>query len=329
MDKLNQPLVSIVFTSYNHQEYLRQALDSLINQNYPNLEIIIIDDCSTDGSQEILKQYVHYENIDLKLQTINSGSYVKASNYGASFAKGEYLLFAQCDDYADSYQIEKLLYYFKGNPSVGVVFSKSYLVDMNGRILADDFSGREISFKKTVKNNGFISGNKMKEFLSFSCVIPNLSAALIKRELFVKNNGLSDQYLVVADWEFWLDLTNVTDFYYLEEPLNYFRQHETTIRSSIKMKTQIIEIYKMFYNHISKSKLNSIQKRKLQVGAGAVYFSFFLENKSVWLSIFFPLFKEINKYDKFMFFHLFLGIKKHFKEYICRFLVKYKFVKYY
>ena len=106
MDKLSQPLVSIVFTSYNHKEYLRQALDSLLNQTYPNTEIIIIDDCSTDGSQEILKEYKHFENINLKLQTQNSGSYVKASNYGASFAKGEYLLFAQCDDFAEPNQIE-------------------------------------------------------------------------------------------------------------------------------------------------------------------------------------------------------------------------------
>ena len=66
MDKLSQPLISIVFTSYNHQEYLRQALDSLLNQSYPNTEIIIIDDCSTDGSQEILREYEHLENINLQ-----------------------------------------------------------------------------------------------------------------------------------------------------------------------------------------------------------------------------------------------------------------------
>ena len=88
MDKIDHPLVSIVFTSYNHKEYLRQALDSLLNQTYPNTEIIIIDDCSTDGSQEILREYEHIENINLHMQSQNSGSYVKASNLGASFAKG-------------------------------------------------------------------------------------------------------------------------------------------------------------------------------------------------------------------------------------------------
>ncbi|MGL2988122.1 glycosyltransferase [Flavobacterium sp. RSSA_27] len=316
MDKLNQPLVSIVFTSYNHQEYLRQALDSLVNQTYPNTEIIIIDDCSTDGSQEILREYEDYVNINLKLQSQNSGSYVKASNFGASFAKGDYILFAQCDDFAEANQIEVLLKAFESNPSVGVAFSKSNLVNEKGKTFADDFYRREKSFKAAVKENGLIKADKMKEFLSFSCVIPNLSAALIKHELFKEINGLSDQYLVVADWEFWLDLTEKTDFYYVSEPLNYFRQHATTIRSSIKMKTQIVEIYKMFYNHIEKNQLDPIQEHKIKMGAGAVWFSYFVESKKAWFKCFSSVYPEINKIEKRGLYYLFLGAKKHVLEYL-------------
>ena len=318
MDNLNSPLVSIVFTSYNHREYLKQALDSLVNQTYPNLEIIIIDDCSTDGSQEILKEYEHYDNINLKLETKNSGSYVKASNYGASFAKGEYILFAQCDDFAEANQIETLIKEFEKNPSVGVVFSKSHLVDEKGMVFTDDFMGREKSFKEAVNKTSLISGSKMKEFLSFSCVIPNLSAALIKHSLFKEINGLSEEYLVVADWEFWLDLTEKTDFYYVSQPLNYFRQHATTIRSSIKMKIQIVEIYKMFYNHLFKNELSDIQKRKLKVGAGAVWFSFFVEKKKIWLGCFWGVHSDIKKIEQRNLHYLFLGAKKHVWEYISK-----------
>lgn len=316
MDNTNKPLVSIVFTSYNHKEYLKQALDSLINQTYPNLEIIIIDDCSTDGSQEILKQYAHFPNVDLRLQTQNSGSYVRASNLGASFAKGEYILFAQCDDFAEADQIDVLMSAFENNPSAGVVFSKSNLVDENGTVYADDYLGREKSFKKAVKKNGLISGSKMKEFLSFSCIIPNLSAAMIKHDLFKEINGLSDQYLVVADWEFWLDLTEKTDFYYISRPLNYFRQHATTIRSSIKMKTQIVEIFKMFYNHISKNKLTPTQIHKIKLGAGAVWFSYFVENKKAWLECYKTVRSEIKTIEKNNLYYLFLGTKKQLSEYV-------------
>ena len=316
MDNSNKPLVSIVFTSYNHKEYLKQALDSLVSQTYSNLEIIIIDDCSSDGSQEILKEYDNHPNINLKLQTQNSGSYVKASNYGASFAKGEYILFAQCDDFAEAHQIETLLQEFEKQPSVGVVFSKSKLVDEKGVSFSDDFIGRENNFKKAVSETGLISGRHMKQFLSFSCVIPNLSAALIKRELFTRVNGLSDRYLVVADWEFWLDMTELTDFVYVSEPLNYFRQHATTIRSSIKMKTQIIEVFRMFYNHISKNNLTSSQIEKLKVGAGAVWFSYYLENRKTWRECFSSVRKEIKEIEKNSFYYLFLGARKHVIVYL-------------
>lgn len=315
MDNLSQPLVSIVFTSYNHQEYLKQALDSLVNQTYSNIEIIIIDDCSTDGSQEILKEYEHHSNINLKLQTKNSGSYVKASNLGASFAKGDYILFAQCDDFAEANQIEVLLKAFENNPSVGVVFSKSNLVDENGKTFADDLYGREKSFKEAIKENGLIKADKMKEFLSFSCVIPNLSAALIKHDLFKEINGLSERYLVVADWEFWFDMTEKTDFYYVSQPLNYFRQHATTIRSSIKMKTQIVEVYKMFYNYKSNNALTVSEIKNLRVGAGAVWFSYFVENKKAWFECFISVFSEIKNVEKNSIYYLFIGAKKLIVEY--------------
>lgn len=315
MDSNFQPLVSIIFTSFNHKEYLKQALDSLINQTYSNYELIIVDDCSTDGSQEILLKYKFLDKVTLILQTINSGSYVKASNYGASFAKGEYLLFAQCDDFAEVNQIEVLLNAFHRNPTAGVVFSKSNLVDEKGKVFSDDYYGREKRFKEAVKNNGLIKATKMKEFLSFSCVIPNLSAALIKHNLFKEVRGLSEQYLVVADWEFWLDLTEKTDFYYVSQPLNYFRQHATTIRSSVKMKIQILEIYNMLYNHIEKYNLDSIQVHKIKIGAGAIWFSYFIESKKTWLACFISVCFKIHKLEKNKFYYLLLGLKKQFLEF--------------
>ena len=189
MNKINQnPLVSVVFTSFNHKEFLKEALDSLVNQTYQNIEIIIIDDCSTDGSQEILEQYRCFNNINLKLSTTNSGSYVNSSNYGASLATGDYLLFAQCDDYAAPNQIEKLVQMMLKNPEVGVVYSKSNLIDHEGTFITTDLQCREMIFKKHISINPIIYGNQMRTFLSFSCVIPNLSAALINTNLFrVKN----------------------------------------------------------------------------------------------------------------------------------------------
>jgi glycosyltransferase involved in cell wall biosynthesis len=314
MDNNLKPLVSIVFTSYNHKEYLKQAIDSLINQSYTNYELIIVDDCSTDGSQEILLQYEYLEKVNLKLQNTNSGSYVKASNFGASFAKGEYLLFAQCDDFAHPEQIEMLVKAAILSPKIGVVWSRSNMVNKEGIVFEDDFKGREKKFTDQCKNDVLISGAEMRRYLSYSCVLPNLSAALIKKELYELVGGLSEKYQVASDWAFWLSLSEVTDFYYLSKPLNNFRQHETTIRSKVKVERQIIEIFTIFNEHGEKHNLRKNQLIHLKIGFGFVWFSFIFSGVSSWFKSFFSILKKTYNDEKFNLLFLTLGIFVYLRE---------------
>jgi glycosyltransferase involved in cell wall biosynthesis len=317
MDNNFKPLVSIVFTSYNHKEYLKQAIDSLINQSYTNYELIIVDDCSTDGSQEILLQYEYLVKVNLKLQTTNSGSYVKASNYGASFAKGEYLLFAQCDDFAESKQIEMLVKASFLSPKIGVVWSRSNMVNKEGKVFEDDFKGREKKFTDQCKNDVLIGGEEMRRYLSYSCVLPNLSAALIKKELYELVGGLSEKYQVASDWAFWLSLSEVTDFYYLSKPLNNFRQHETTIRSKVKVERQIIEIFTIFNEHGKNFNLRRNQLMHLKIGFGFVWFSFIFSGVFSWLKSFSSILKKTYPKEKFNLIFLLLGIFVFIREILC------------
>jgi len=310
----NLPLVSIVFTSYNHREYLKQALDSLVNQTYPKLEIIVVDDNSTDGSQQILETFRGQANISLHLLEKNTGSYVKASNYGAGFATGAYLMFAQCDDFAQPNQLARIMDSFFKHPEVGVVYSKSNMVNETGHTYATDFAGREKSFKIKCSTDTVITGGEMRKFLSFACVIPNLSAAVIKKSLFEEIGGLSTDYLVAADWAFWLEMAERTDFYYITEPLNNFRQHGTTIRSSIKIAKQIEEIYAIFYKHITKYGVAGEDKKQFRLGAGAIWFWYFLENKRPWMSSFPNLLKKTFIFEKLNIYYLGRGFFKHLKE---------------
>lgn len=313
MVNFESPLVSVVFTSYNHIEYLRQALDSLINQTYKNIEIIIVDDCSTDNSQIVLKEYEHLPNVILKLNTTNSGSYVKASNYGASFANGDYILFAQCDDYADACQIEKLVDFAIKNPEIGVVFSRSNLVDKNGEFISDDYSIRERKFRETCNSNCLISKQQMFEFLTVSCVIPNLSAALIRRDVYQKLEGLSEKYLVAADWEFWLKVSEISDFYYISESLNNFRQHDTTIRSKTKIDKQLMEIFNVFADYSDRNRKKNDIESSLFIGFGNIWFTYFLDTPyPVGLSFFSILIKTTQR-NRLMPYFFFKGVFRKIK----------------
>ena len=136
--------------------------------------------------------------------------------------------------------------------------------------------------------------------------------------MYKQVGGLSDKYLVVADWEFWLDLSKKTDFYYIDKALNNFRQHETTIRSSIKMKTQILEIFSMFNRHDFKYKLSKKLKFKMRVGFGAIWFAYFLDDKKIWVNSFYSVYTLIKEKSGLPYFFFFLGIMKQLKEYYFR-----------
>ncbi len=281
-----KPKISIVFTSYNHCEFLKEALDGLINQTFKNFELIIIDDNSTDGSQEILKNYTHDNRVKLYLLEKNTGSYVYSSNIGASKAKSDYIIFAQCDDVAEKTQLEKLYNAMLKNPEVGVAFSSSMMIDKDGSSLGYDFDGREKTFKERCYNDTLITKLQMTKYFLHSCVIPNLSAALIKRSLFEKLNGLSPKFLVVSDWDFWMRMTLECDFYYLRDSLNRFRQHDTTIRSKVKIKIQIIEIYLMMYRFFSKIKLDTCEKIKFKVRLATIWIYYYPKSPKVWIKSF-------------------------------------------
>lgn len=303
-------MVSVVFTSYNHREFLNQALESLVNQTYKDFELIIVDDCSTDGSQEIIKSFFtrYPELIKLFLLEKNTGSYVKASNFGASHANGDYLLFAQCDDYSKENQIESLLETFSYNSTIGVAFSKSNLVDRNGFYLGDDYEFRSSAFKRACKKNTMISCRKMRKFLTHSCVIPNLSAAMIKKDLYLLNGGLSEKYLMAADWAFWFEMSENTDFFYISAPLNNFRQHDKTIRKNTKLTKQIGEIYDIFYDHIFKHKITFIQSLNFRIGAARIWMMYFLKDRKLFNSTFRSLYRELRKIDKGIIVYLFFVI---------------------
>ena len=104
----NNRLISIIIPVYNTKEYLTQCVESIIDQTYKDIEIICVDDGSTDGSKEILEKYAKYDNrIKIISQENHGESY--ARNVGLSNAKGDYIAFCDCDDWIDNNMYETLI----------------------------------------------------------------------------------------------------------------------------------------------------------------------------------------------------------------------------
>lgn len=102
------PKISVIIPVYNVENYLRECLDSIINQTFKDIEIICVDDCSTDNSLDILNEYAQKDNrIKVFEQKENSGQGA-ARNFGISIAQGEYITFVDPDDYIESTMYEKM-----------------------------------------------------------------------------------------------------------------------------------------------------------------------------------------------------------------------------
>lgn len=242
-------LVSVVVASYNHAEFLPQRMESLLGQTYPGLEILVIDDCSSDNSVEVLRAYGFDPRVRLVVREQNGG-WVTVSNQGVDMVSGEYVIFANCDDACAPDMIERLVRALRQYPSAGIAFCRSLLVDAHDQVLGDDFTIREASFRVRCRTDTLLGGAEMSRFLLHSCVIPNLSAALIRRECFSAVGTLSQEYRANSDWDLFFRIAARYDIAYVAAPLNRFRQHQATIRSITKGRVTYEEFFRLLLGQI-------------------------------------------------------------------------------
>ena len=112
--KYMNELVSIIMPSYNTSEYVEESIKSVLNQTYTNWELIIVDDCSTDNSEEIIKQFTHDARIRFFKNEKNSGAAI-SRNFALREAKGKWIAFLDSDDLWEPEKLEKQIGFMREN----------------------------------------------------------------------------------------------------------------------------------------------------------------------------------------------------------------------
>lgn len=226
------PCVSVVIPNYNHAPFLKQRIDSVLNQTYKDFEVILLDDCSTDNSKEIIEEYAAHPKVShVVFNQTNSGGTFRQWQKGLLLAKGSYIWIAESDDYADTNFLSTLMKPFEQHQDLILSYCQSSVVDEAGNFLhlskwADPLDGRRW------KHNYIEStAVELDRFLSYRNTIPNASGVV-----FVKPNDLdilnaSVNFRMAGDWMFWRKLLNRPGkIAYTATPLNYFRLHQQTTR---------------------------------------------------------------------------------------------------
>ena len=131
---MNNPLVSVIIPNYNHARYLPERLESVLGQTYQNFEVIILDDCSTDDSRDIIEQYRTNPHVSqIIYNEENSGRVFKQWKKGLGLAKGDLLWIAESDDKCEPMFLERLVQCFIEHPTLALAFSKSLLFNDAGK----------------------------------------------------------------------------------------------------------------------------------------------------------------------------------------------------
>ena len=226
------PLVSVIIPVYNGDRYIVQAVESALRQTFTNLEIIVVDDGSTDRTQQVLQPY--FDRIRYIYQE-NQGV-AAARNIACQLAQGEFLAFLDADDYFLPSKLEKQLACFDHDPALDMV--------QTGWLMVDE-TGKDISEMKPWQQAPKLD---LESFIIFKCVRP--SAMMLRRKWWEKLGGFNDNFPLAEDLDFALRLTlKGCKAVWLEEILTCYRQHNSNIMSSgfpLMKNTEIL--MKEFFN---------------------------------------------------------------------------------
>ena len=269
--------VSAVIPNYNYANYIENRIDSILNQTYPIYELIILDDCSTDNSDQVIKnkiKEINNKNIIVKYikNEKNSGNVFKQWKKAFEESTGDYLWIAEADDLCDEHFLNVAMQGF-ADEDVVMSYTESKKIDENGMVTSKDFRYWSDIFNIKLWNKDFtIDG---KEFLDKSlCInnsIVNASAVIFKKiDQTIINDIINEsiKYKLSGDWYFYSKFLLNGKISYSTDSLNKHRMHESSVTNStnIEMKNEeMVRIQDSIGNDIklSTNAKNSIRKINL------------------------------------------------------------------
>ncbi|MFJ7315182.1 glycoside hydrolase family 99-like domain-containing protein [Pseudomonas sp. NPDC098747] len=225
------PKVSVIVPNFNHERFLRRRLDSIYGQTYRNIEVILMDDCSTDQSRAVLSEYAEkFPDVTIKLfNETNSGGVFRQWAKGIKAATGDLVWVAESDDYCDENFLTALVRCFD-DEAVMLAYARCEFVTSDEVVMDDEFHIYVSDLDCAEKwRNSYVetAHNEVRTALGIKNTIPNASGVVFKRPvdmpLLEDESWLSMR--VAGDWVFYLHLIRGGKIAYSIEGTNFFRRY--------------------------------------------------------------------------------------------------------
>ena len=220
------PLISVIMPTHNYGCYIREAIDSFLNQTYKHFELIIVDDASTDQTPHILAQYKD-SRIKIITRTECSCSGVVARNDGLELAQGDFIAVADADDISLPNRLQEQVQYLIKNPQIDLLGTSYILVSEEGKIIEKDKNDCPIpiqrpNYEKTL--------DYRQDILNYKNVLHHCTL-MFRKKILQKLHRYND-YVSSGDTEFVLRATRYFHLHNLPTPLVLHRQHNTSVTAT-------------------------------------------------------------------------------------------------
>jgi len=209
-----KPKFSIITVSYNHDQYIDQTIESVLNQTFSDFEYLIVDGNSTDNSRKIIEKYSKNLRIKPIYQKLNEGA-VSSLNEGFKNAEGEFLGYINSDDFYLKNTLKHVENIFLNNPSIDLIFGNAYMIN-DKNIVVKDFISKNFSFKRLKINEYHVCQQ----------------ATFFRKKIFDQTNGFNPLNKRSWDLELFADMIKLgAKFKKIDNFLGCFRVHGDTITS--------------------------------------------------------------------------------------------------
>jgi glycosyltransferase involved in cell wall biosynthesis len=244
--KEKQKLVSIILNCFNGEKYLKDALESVLNQTYNNWELVFWDNKSKDGSKKILDLYKS-EKLKYYRSNVHTSLY-EARNLAIKECKGEFIAFIDADDYWEKDKLEKQIKLFE-NKNVGVVYGNLWIYN------------EKLKKKKIFSNKKLLKGIIFEKILSDYNI--GVITSVIRKEILYQNNiSFESSYNHIGDFDLFIKLSKICEFDAIQEPVATYRVHGENL-SLKNAEKEIVEMKKWFQSN--SNFLNKFQEKEFMI----------------------------------------------------------------
>lgn len=249
------PAISVVLPTYNGSRYIDEAIRSCINQTYPNWELIIVDDASTDNTPARISQYVARDNRIQSIRHETNRKLPAALNTGFSQANGDYLTWTSDDNYYLPNAFQAFVEFLNGNPEIDVAYSDYDQIDENG------------SFLQTV------CVDDPERLIFGNCVGASF---MYRRRVQEKLGSFNTSLFLAEDYDYWLRAMTYFSFKATHKVLYRYRLHDASLRTR-----RSDDIYRAHVQALATNAHNLTFLPRKQIAEAFLLLAFMFHNRSI------------------------------------------------